>query len=273
LGKRQVHEEHENHERWLVSYADFITLLFAFFVVLYSVSRQDVKKVTLATKAIQWAMHYAGTGGIGAPPVFEGPPTEGGCSANLGGSGNLIQQVRAIEGVRRKVEKQLRQLLIEKQKTQAVSVEQDGKRLTIRLAASRFFEAGSASLVPDALPVLDAVAEELKQVNRPIRVEGHTDDSPAGGAGTSGVVDVTGPAGTAGHYRNNWELSAGRAAMVTAYLETAHKIPATRLSAVGYGATRPLVPNDSTENRELNRRIAFVIEVTGNDPLGLAAGP
>jgi chemotaxis protein MotB len=263
VAKRVVHEEHENHERWLVSYADFITLLFAFFVVLYSVSRQDVKKVTLATKAIQWAMHYAGTGGIGAPPVFEGPPTEGGCSANLGGSGNLVHQVRAIEGTRRKVERKLRQMLVEKQKTQAVSVEQDGKRLTIRLAAARFFEPGSASLVPDALPVLDAVAEELKSLGRPIRVEGHTDESAVGNAAT--------PAGLAGHFRNNWELSAGRAAMVTAYLETAHKILPKRLSAVGYGSTRPLVPNDTAENRDLNRRIAFVIEVQGNDPLGLAA--
>jgi chemotaxis protein MotB len=261
VAKRVIHEEHENHERWLVSYADFITLLFAFFVVLYSVSRQDVKKVTLATKAIQWAMHYAGTGGIGAPPVFEGPPTEGGCSANLGGSGNLVHQVRAIEGTRRKVERKLRQMLVEKQKTQAVSVEQDGKRLTIRLAAARFFEPGQSSIVPDALPVLDAVAEEIKSLGRPIRVEGHTDESGVGSAGG------------AGHFRNNWELSAGRAAMVTAYLETAHKIPPKRLSAVGYGATRPLVPNDTAENRDLNRRIAFVIEVQAKDPLGLAADP
>ncbi len=261
MAKRVIHEEHENHERWLVSYADFITLLFAFFVVLYSVSRQDAKKVTLAVKAIQWAMHYAGTGGIGAPPVFEGPPTEGGCSANLGGSGNLVHQVRAIEGTRRKVERKLRQMLVEKQKTQAVSVEQDGKRLTIRLAAARFFEPGQAALAPDALPVLDAVAEELKSLGRPIRVEGHTDESGVGSAGG------------AGRFRNNWELSAGRAAMVTAYLETAHQIPPKLLSAVGYGATRPLVPNDTAENRDLNRRIAFVIEVQTNDPLGLAADP
>jgi chemotaxis protein MotB len=180
--------------------------------------------------------------------------------------------VRAIEGTRRKVERKLRQMLVEKQKTQAVSVEQDGKRLTIRLAAARFFEPGQASLVPDALPVLDAVAEELKSLGRPIRVEGHTDESAVGNAGT-GSGSTTGPAGLAGHFRNNWELSAGRAAMVTAYLESAHKILPRRLSAVGYGSTRPLVPNDTAENRDLNRRIAFVIEVQGNDPLGLAADP
>ena len=257
MAKRVIHEEHENHERWLVSYADFITLLFAFFVVLYSVSRQDSKKATLATKSIQWAMHYSGTGGIGAPPVFDGPPTEGGCSANLGGSGNLIQQARAIEGVRKKVERRLRPLLMERQKTQAVSIESDGKRLTIRLAASRFFETGQTALSPDALPVLDAVAEELASLGRPIRVEGHTDDGATSGE----------------RYRNNWELSASRAAMVTSYLQDAHKIPPVRLSAVGYGSTRPLVPNDSAENRELNRRIAFVVEVNNNDALGLAAAP
>ena len=73
-------EEHENHERWLVSYADFITLLFAFFVVLYSVSRIDNKRMAAAAKSIQWAMHYSGTGGTGHLQLFDGPPSEGGPS-------------------------------------------------------------------------------------------------------------------------------------------------------------------------------------------------
>jgi chemotaxis protein MotB len=143
---------------------------------------------------------------------------------------------------------------MERQKTQAVTVESDGRRLTVRLAASRFFEPGLAVLQPDAMPVLDAVAVVLRDMEKQIRVEGHTDESTLAGA----------------RFRTNWDLSASRAATVTAYLEQAHRIPATRLSAVGFGSTRPIVPNDTPENRELNRRIAFVIEVQPQDPLSLA---
>ena len=261
--KKKHEEEHENHERWLVSYADFITLLFAFFVVLYSISRVDNKKLSQTQTAIRWAMHFSGTGGSGAPPVFEGPPSsEGGCIGNLGtGSANTKVVQQAIEAMAKKVEKKLKPFLIERQrdKTQSVTIDVEGRRLTVRLAASRFFEPGQAALVPDALLVLDAVAEELSHLGRPIRVEGHTDDGATGG----------------GRYRTNWELSAARAATVTSYLDEAHHVPIDKLSAVGYGSTRPLVPNDTPEHRELNRRIAFVLEIQPNDPLVLAlpSGP
>jgi chemotaxis protein MotB len=83
VAKRESPEEHENHERWLVSYADFITLLFAFFVVMYSVSRVDNKRMIDVVKSIKFAMHYKGQGGVDAMPIFDGPASEGGCMANL----------------------------------------------------------------------------------------------------------------------------------------------------------------------------------------------
>src|SRR5687767_15788648 len=84
--KHKKHEEHENHERWLVSYADFITLLFAFFVVMYSVSRVDNKRLTQVTNSIKFALHFKGSGGLNQMPMFEGPPSEGGCVTNSGSS-------------------------------------------------------------------------------------------------------------------------------------------------------------------------------------------
>src|ERR671928_584476 len=84
MAKKHKHEEHENHERWLVSYADFITLLFAFFVVMYSVSRVDNKRMVQVVQAIKFAMHFKGSGGVGELPLFEGPPSEGGCITNAG---------------------------------------------------------------------------------------------------------------------------------------------------------------------------------------------
>ncbi|MBS2022405.1 MAG: flagellar motor protein MotB [Deltaproteobacteria bacterium] len=256
MARKQHHEEHENHERWLVSYADFITLLFAFFVVMYSVSRVDNKRLAQTAASIRWAMHFAGTGGVGAPPIFEGPPSEGGCSSNIGSSPQQGPPTgQAIENLRKKLERRLKPMLLERTRMQSVMIDTDGRRLTIRLSAARFFVAGSSALVPDALPVLDAVAEELADLKRAIRVEGHTDET----------------ANVGGRYRTNWELSSARAANVTAYLEEAHHIEPRYLSAVGFGSTRPLVPNDTPENREMNRRVAFVVEVGAGDPLGVAA--
>src|SRR5215213_6719567 len=86
MAKKPHHEEHENHERWLVSYADFITLLFAFFVVMYSVSRVDNKRLTQVVHSIKFALHFKGSGGLEQMPMFEGPPSEGGCVTNTGSS-------------------------------------------------------------------------------------------------------------------------------------------------------------------------------------------
>jgi len=261
MARKKHAEEHENHERWLVSYADFITLLFAFFVVMYSVSRVDNKKLQKTTEAIRWAMHMAGTGGTGQPPIFESQsPEGGGCSASIVGlsaapSAGIAERQKAVEMLRKKLEKKLKPFLLDKSRSTSVQIDVDARHLTIRLAASRFFESGQSALSPDALPVLDAVADELKSLGRPIRVEGHTDEIAVNGA----------------RWQSNWELSASRAATVTNFLEQAHQIDPHLLSAVGFGSTRPLPGPDTPEQRELNRRVAFVIEVNPADPLGMAA--
>ena len=144
MAKKEVHEEHENHERWLVSYADFITLLFAFFVVMYAVSRVDNKRMQQVSQSIKWAMHVQGTGGVGAMPIFDGPPSEGGCAANIGEgkSAELSQEkIAQIDNVRRKIQRRLRSHLINRDKAgmNAVVVVREGKRLSIRLASSHFF--------------------------------------------------------------------------------------------------------------------------------------
>lgn len=252
--KKKHEEEHENHERWLVSYADFMTLLFAFFVVMYAVSRVDNKKVVQASQAIRWAMHFAGTGGVGAPPIFEGPPSEGGCTANLGANAiSAPSNQAAVDMVRKRIEKRLKPFLLEKRQTSVV-VENDGKHLSIRLAAGHFFDPSLAVLRPEALPVLDAVAEELAAMKLPVRVEGHTDDSPSGGT----------------RYRTNWELSAARAATVVGYLEEAHHIRSQLLSAAGLASTHPVASNDTLAGREANRRIELVVEVNPSNPMSLA---
>jgi len=257
VAKRQTHEEHENHERWLVSYADFMTLLFAFFVVMYSTSRIDNKRMVDVVKSIKFAMHFKGQGGVEAMPIFDGPASEGGCVANLSDSDKPSQkQVEAVEAMRRRMEKKFKGFLIEKPGlTTAVTLHIEGRKLMVRLSVARFFDPTQAALRPEVIPVLDVVAAELGKMHRPIRIEGHTDDPPA----------IT------ARYRDNWDLSASRAASVTSYIERAHRVPGNLLSAAGYGDSRPVASNDTAEGRELNRRIDLVIEVKPTDNLDAIA--
>jgi chemotaxis protein MotB len=243
--KKEVHEEHENHERWLVSWADFMTLLFAFFVVMYSVSRVDNKRLNQAANSIKWALHYSGTGGLGQLPLFEGPPSEGGNVMEMAGGGLNPAQQQAMENFRRRVENRIRPFVMQRAGPTAVTVSIEGRRVTVRLAAADFFDAGQALLRPQAVPLLDAIAEELVPLERPLRIEGHTDDTPASGT----------------RYRDNWDLSASRAATVASYLERAHHALPERLSATGFAATRPLSRGDTPEDRELNRRVEMVVEL------------
>jgi chemotaxis protein MotB len=125
----------------------------------------------------------------------------------------------------------------------------------VRLSVAHFFDAMQAAIRPDVIPVLDVVAAELGRMHRPIRVEGHTDDTP--------VITA--------RYRDNWDLSASRAASVASYMERAHRIPGNLLSAAGYGDSRPVATNDTAAGRELNRRIDLVLEVKPTDNLDAIA--
>jgi len=255
--KKEHHEEHENHERWLVSYADFITLLFAFFVVMYSVSKVDTKKMQQVTESVRWAMHYAGTGGVGQMPIFDGPPSEGGGIASMPGSRHQTpEQRKAIEAFRRRLENRVRPFVMERPGNPAVTVTVEDRFLKVKLAAGDFFEAGDASLRPQALPVLDAIAQEVLPIGRPLLVEGHTDDQPVSGA----------------RYRDNWELSAVRAATVVSYLERAHRADPRLLSASGFADTRPAASGKEPNAREVNRRVEMALELEPPDaPAGAGA--
>src|SRR5690242_13331129 len=161
MAKKKHEEEHDNHERWLVSYADFITLLFAFFVVMYAVSRVDNKRLQQAAISIKWALHNAGTGGQGQVPIFDGPPSEGGAVMDYAGGGLTPTQQQAVENFRRKLENRVRAFVMPRPGNIAVTVLVEGQRVTIRLAAAEFFDPGQAALRPQILPLLDAVAEEV----------------------------------------------------------------------------------------------------------------
>jgi len=246
MAKREHHEEHENHERWLVSYADFITLLFAFFVVLYATSRVDNKKMVQVVNSIKFAMHFKGSGGIDVRNRFEGPPTEGGrCKSQPMGTEQRprSKQREQVDKVRRRVERRLAKYLQTRPET-FVQIETEHDRLAVRLSASHFFDANQAAIRPEMIPVLDVIAAELVTLGMPMRIEGHTDDSR-----------VSSP-----RFRDNWELSTSRAAAVASYVQRAHDVDGKLLAAAGYGSTRPLSDNATASGREANRRVELQIE-------------
>jgi chemotaxis protein MotB len=246
MAKKQHHEEHENHERWLVSYADFITLLFAFFVVLYATSRTDQKKLVQVVQSIKFAMHFKGSGGIEYRNLFEGPPTEGGrCKATLNGTeqrARTKKEEQATE-LRKKIERRLRQLL-QSRPEQHVVLDVDRDRVAVRLSASHFFDNNQAAIRPEMIPVLDVISAEMVAVGMPIRVEGHTDESR--------LINS--------RYRDNWDLSASRAASVASYIQQAHNMDGKLLSAAGYGSTRPISNTGTKAGREANRRVELLID-------------
>lgn len=251
MARKHKHEEHENLERWVISYADLLTLLFAVFVVLYATSRTDVAKLAQASESMRWALHFKGEGGVSKMTIFRGPPAEGGCAANLGADPvTSAARRKIIEDARRRFEKSLKPFLLRKDKNPTVSMEIENGKLRLRLAAHRFFDPASAALRPEMLAVLDAIGAEIAVSDQLVRVEGHTDDGPINSA----------------KYRNNWDLSAARAATVVSYLEQAHGVKPERLSAAGLGSSHPLVSNDTPDNRELNRRIEIVLELPPQDP-------
>ena len=246
MAKKQHHEEHENHERWLVSYADFITLLFAFFVVLYATSRVDNKKMVQVVNSIKFAMHFKGSGGIEFRNLFEGPPTEGGrCKSTPKGVEQRphTKKEEKADQLRKRIERRLRRYL-QIRPEQRVQIELEHDRITVRLSASHFFDKNQAAIRPEMIPVLDVISSELTALGMPIRVEGHTDESRL----------------TEAKYRDSWDLSASRAAAVASYMQNAHHLDGKLLSAAGFGGTRPIADNKTVAGREANRRVELVVE-------------
>jgi chemotaxis protein MotB len=241
---RKKNEEHENHERWLVSYADFITLLFAFFVVLYATSSQNEEKEKKFEDSIRASFKFMG--GMGNQSDANGPafgqvfdPMDLVQRQNIG-SGELEDSIDQI--LEKNMSKDERKLAI-------ASLRHDSRGVRISLPAANYFPSGSSKLRLPALKSLDKIAAILKLSNRQIVIEGHTDDQALVG----------------GNLESNWELGSLRATSVVRYLIKYHQIDPKKVSAASYADQRPLVPNTSDENRAKNRRIEILIVNDGSD--------
>jgi chemotaxis protein MotB len=234
--KRYV-EDNENHERWLISYADFITLLFAFFVVMYAVSVVNVGKYKVLSDALGDAFGGRGAASkINTSVEVEPLPLA-----------NIIARKRAEEARRDRVRldllaRKLNSVLKPLVDSGKVRVTQTARGISVEINASVLFDEGDAGLTGNARETLGAVAGLLKDDTHAIEVEGHTDTTPIANAA----------------FPSNWELSAVRASTVVR-LFAESGVPDRRLAAVGRGANQPIASNDDPIGRARNRRVAVTI--------------
>lgn len=233
MGKKK-HEEHENHERWLVSYADFITLLFAFFVVMYSISSVNEGKFRTVSESIKAALNP-----IVSPPAS---PTPFQVGANK--PTTIVPNVIPSKDMAVRRLRQALKALQVSSKIEPIQMTEPGEStIVLSLPELVLFQSGAAVLRPEALPFLQTLAEVLVELDRQVRVQGHTDNVPIRSA----------------QFPSNWELSSMRAVMVVRALGELYGVPMQNLSAVGYADSRPLVPNETAENRAKNRRVEIVV--------------
>jgi len=232
-----------SHERWLVSYADFITLLFAFFTTLYAISTVDAQKLESMVASMQDAFAQGdlpaglrdkrGTGGL--PKTIDIPARPPSTGEGVEGRGN-----RAVSAAELKA--QLATELADQVDQGLVDIEIDPRGLVVSIREAGSFPTGRADLSPVAREVLTKVGRAIVDVTNAVRVEGHTDDVPIHTA----------------VYRSNWELSTARATTVVAFFLDQGFDP-TRLSAAGYAEYHPRVENDSETGRARNRRTDIVV--------------
>lgn len=244
-------EKHANHERWLVSYADFITLLFAVFVVLYAMGQSDKKKVEEVMQAIQQSFGMA-TAGATAPKVNVIPSQTITVIPSLKPEIKVapIGRARSGQAKARAEEKDFRQIksaveayLVKQGAQNKVTLEITRRGLIVSLKEAGFFNSGQANIKPEAYELINTIAEVMTQYNNPLRLEGHTDNVPI----------------STGQFPSNWELSTARATNGLKYLLKNFDVDANKISATGYAEFRPIADNATTEGRAKNRRVDLVM--------------
>jgi chemotaxis protein MotB len=254
---RKKHQPHVNHERWLVSYADFITLLFAFFVVLYSSSQVDKRKAGRLALAIQVAFQELGvfqTSNTKIPIKDEDaiPFENVQVVENINKDTDLKRIVNPMKGTLssasetqslQEAQEAIRKALDPEIKRREVSMAMRREGLVVSLKEMGFFDSGSASIRPSSLDAIARLSEVLKTRPENLRIEGHTDNVP-----------IHTP-----RFANNWELSTARATELIQLLITKYGIPPSHLSAAGYGEFHPVAGNATPEGRAQNRRLDVVI--------------
>lgn len=230
---------HASSERWLLTYADLITLLLVFFVVLYALSQVDKEKYKKLKESLAVAMvvPISNSSSGGSPNIVDGG------QGVMPGQGSALMAPEELQ--MEAAQKDIKALAKEADLGDQVQTEVKPEGLVVSISNAGFFNPGQASLRPDVVPLLDKIAKALKVngISQPIRIEGHTDNTPI----------------NTDKFDSNWELSAVRAATIVRFLSERHGFDPSKLSATGYGEYNPKVANDTEAHRAQNRRVEIVI--------------
>lgn len=246
MRRKRRHKPHVSHERWLVSYADFITLMFAFFVVLFATSQADKKKEAAVSQAIDHAFRTLGlfepakidpnAKGFAVSKDPAAAPVNIVLGDELGISADTKRDLQRIqEQLQGKLSNQIAEHVV------AMHLGHDG--LVISLREAGFYDSGSATPHPSSMPSLDAIAETLKATPYDIRIEGHTDNVPIHNS----------------QFDSNWELSTARATRLARLFIERQGFQPERLSASGYAEYHPVATNATAEGRSENRRVDIIV--------------
>ena len=257
MARKKPHEEHANHEAWAIPYGDLITLLLAFFVVMYAMSTLNEGKYRVLSDSLSEAFR-------GPPrsisPIQVGqslPRSSPGQSAidlrpqlplqAMASRSQSLSRAQFNALLAETLSQQLADLIADDR----IHVQDHADHVSIRIGSDLLFESGSSRISePQADALLIRLSQVLKSLRFPVRVEGHTDNLPI----------------STWQFPSNWELSAGRAAwVVRRFAELG--VPTPRLSAQGYGEFRPLAGNETREGRMANRRVSIVIDTEVDPPL------
>lgn len=243
MARKKEHEKEPNHERWLVSYADFITLLFAVFVTLYAMSQTDKKKAEEVLASMRESFGYSTTSAGAKPTVIDA-----GSMSVIPSMHKMTQapkrgKSRGTEQDFRATKASIEAYLMKMGAQNKVSISVNQRGLVVSLKEAGFFDSGSASLKSGSYTLLNDVVASLASYSNNVRVEGHTDNVPISSAA----------------YPSNWELSTARATNVLRYLVKQEDFDPAKVSAAGYGEYRPVADNTDEDGRAKNRRVDIVL--------------
>jgi len=242
MTRRRHHPEHINHERWLVSYADFVTLLFALFVVLFASSHHDKKTIQSVSNAVRNGFQEMGSfsSSNGTPALS---PSDMAKTAHVSTAANGAAGIDTVE-----LQRKLNQALGKEIARREIQMRTTPEGFVISLHELGFFNSGEATLQPGAGEKIKRIASVLNQYGLDMRVEGHSDNVPIHNAA----------------FASNWELSTARAMAVAMMLLKESGVNPEKLSVAGYGEYHPASPNNTEEGRRANRRVDIVVVSTNN---------
>jgi chemotaxis protein MotB len=242
--RRKPHGGHANHERWLVSYADFITLLFAFFVVMFASTQSDRKKAQQVSASVREALAH-GQMSAALSSVIYGRPGEARDKSDAAPKEAAPKKQESFAPRPDLVNSMqtLNAKLADELKAGKVEVKLESRGLVISLREAGFFASGESVIDPASLPALEKVAAVIRALPNPVRLEGHTDSRPIHTA----------------RFANNWDLSAARAIAMLELFSGRFGVDVGRMAIAGYADNAPTDTNDTDEGRAHNRRVDVVL--------------